>query len=279
MNYCDLHCHSNFSDGTCTPEELIEYACEAGLSAIALTDHNTVGGVKRFLKAAEGKIEAVGGCEITTEFDGQELHLLGLFLTDENLGKINDCLMQQLERKEASNKDTLNRFAEDGYDISYEEFLKVYGNGIKNRLHIAKYLISKGVVESIDEAFSGVLVEGGRYYKSIRRLDFFEMIRLIKEVGGVAVWAHPLFHVDRKNCEEILVKAKEFGLDGIEVYYTTYSEDDTKFMQDMCRKYDLLASGGSDFHGDNKPNVKIGSGYGNLAVPYECYENLKKLVF
>lgn len=276
MDCCDLHIHSTYSDGTCSPKELVEKAVSAGLCAIALTDHNTVDGLEDFFENAAGKIEVCGGCEITTEDDGQELHLLGLFLDPKKTGPIQNALAEQLKRKEQSNRDTIEKLSAAGYDVSYPEFIEVYGHGVKNRVHIAKYLIRKGIISEIKEAFDGLLSTHMGFYQETKKLDFYEMISLIHKSGGVAVWAHPLFHVDREKCEEIILKAKDFELDGAEVYYSTYSEDDTEFMRQICEKYHLLESGGSDFHGENKPGLQMGTGYGKLRIPLYCYENLKE---
>lgn len=277
MKTCDLHCHSNFSDGSNTPEEVIDLACSAGLSAVALTDHNTVGGIERAVKAADGRIELCCGCEFTTEVSGQELHLLGLFLKPDRINVIQGVLSAQLARKEESNRVTIERLKEAGYPVSFDEFIKLYGTGVKNRVHIARYLISKGIVSDVNEAYLGILSSKGEFYQKTERQDFFEMIPLIREAGGVAVWAHPLFHVNKCECEKILAKSKEYGLDGVEVYYSTYTSEETSFMKELCHRYNVLESGGSDFHGENKPEINIGNGYGNLEIPYSCYENLKAL--
>lgn len=276
MKYCDLHVHSIYSDGTCSPKELVENAISSDLCALALTDHNTVEGLDEFFEAAAEKIKVCGGCEITTEDDGQELHLLGLFLDPKKIEPIQNALTEQLKRKEQSNRETIEKLSAGGYDVSYPEFVEIYGHGVKNRVHIAKYLIHKGIISEIKEAFDRLLSTRMGFYQETKKLDFYNMISLIHEAGGVAVWAHPLFHVDRKTCETIILKAKDFGLDGVEVYYSTYSDDDTAFMHQLCEKYNLLESGGSDFHGENKPELQIGVGYGKLRIPLSCYENLKK---
>lgn len=277
MKFCDLHCHSNFSDGSNTPEEVIDLACQAGLSAIALTDHNTLDGLADFFQAAQGRIEACGGCEFTTEDNGQELHLLGLFLDPDRAQVLQEELTAQLIRKEASNRATIENLAAAGYDLSYQEFVSLYGNSVKNRVHIARYLIHKGIISEVGEAFADLLSKDGTYYIESAKLDFYKMIPLIKEAGGVTVWAHPLFHVDRQECERIMIKAKACGLDGVEVYYSTYTEDDTVYMRELAAKYGLLESGGSDFHGENKADIQIGSGRGNLSISYDCYEKLKEV--
>lgn len=276
MKRCDLHCHSVFSDGTCTPEQLVALACEAGLSALALTDHNTLDGLVPFFRAAEGRLEVCGGCEFTTEAEGQELHLLGLFLELSEAEPLQAALDRQRRRKAESNRETLTALAAAGYNVSYEEFCAFAGQGVKNRVHIARYLMEKGIVSGIGEAFGGLLSPGGGYYHEGRKLDFYGMISKIAEAGGLSVWAHPLFHVEQAECERILQRAKAAGLDGVEVYYSTYSEEETAFILEMSEKYGLLQSGGSDFHGENKPRIRLGAGFGELCIPYALYERMKQ---
>ena len=278
MTYCDLHCHSDRSDGSCTPAELVELARGAGLAALALTDHNTVDGIAPFFRAAAGKIEVLAGCEFTTEDEGQELHLLGFFLSAEDTAPMQKLLEEQRKRKEQSNRMTVERLAAAGYALSYEEFLAFAGEGVKNRVHIARYLMSKGIVSAVQEAFDGLLRVGGGYYAESGKLDFCRTVAEIAAAGGVSVWAHPLFHVSRERCKAILNRAKPFGLDGAEVRYSTYTEEDTAFMMDIIREYRLLPSGGSDFHGANKPNLMLGTGYGNLRVPYAWYRGIRELL-
>lgn len=276
--FCDLHMHSVFSDGSHTPEELIELALSAGLCAVALTDHNTVDGCERFLSAADSKpIDAVCGAELTTDYEGTELHLLGLFLAPEVFDDVSEYVVERNIAKESANKKMIERLAADGFEISYGEFVKRFPNRNRNRANIGALLQAKGYVASVSEAFEKYLDEGQKYYVHAPRLDFLRTIGKIHEWGGVAVWAHPLYHVDRVRTREILTAAMAYGLDGAEAYYSTYSEDDTAYMLALCRELEILPSGGSDFHGAAKPDIAIGKGNGSLAVPYSCYENLKKL--
>lgn len=273
MKVCDLHDHSTASDGTLTPSQLVDLAVEKGLSAIALTDHNNIEGLSEFYKRCREKgIDAAGGCEFTTEYEGTELHLIGMFIDEDKFDLVRKYLEELVVAKAESCKITIENLQKAGYPVSYEEFKKLNGEGVKNRVHIANLLIAKGVVKEKQEAFDTLLSSKGQYYVPPKKLDFVKTIDFIHSIGAVAIWAHPLFHVNQPRCDEILAAVKT--LDAVEVYYTTYSEDDTAFMQKMVEKYHLIASGGSDFHGDNKPDTFIGVGYGNLKIPYSCYENL-----
>jgi len=276
MKYCDLHCHSNYSDGSCSPEELVNMACSLGLGAIALTDHNTLDGLECFYQAAKGRIAACGGCEFSTEAEGQELHLLGLFLDPTNCDELKNALNIQLQNEDESNRQTLERLANAGFDVSYDEFVDLFEVRAKNRAHIARYLLKKGIVSQVQEAFKELLSRDGSFYKESEKLNFYEMISLIHKVGGVAVWAHPLMQVDYSACEKIVQKAIDYGLDGIEVYYSKYTDKDINFMRQLSKKYHLIESGGSDFHGESKPDIHIGIGRGNLHIPINCYETLRQ---
>ena len=275
MKLCDLHTHSVFSDGTMTPEQLIDEAVGAGLYAIALTDHNVVEGLERFLSyAADKPIEAVPGIEFTTSYKGQELHILGLFLPRESYEAVTEYVRLAHERKEVSNLILASRLNENGYPIDYEKLKAARPDGKVNRAHFAAALVDAGLIESRDEAFRTILSPSYGWYEEYERLDTLTTIRFIRSLGAVPVWAHPLFHVDRQTCEELIPAFKVNGLVGVETIYSTYTEDDTAFLKKICSKYELLESGGSDFHGANKPDITIGTGRGNLRIPYSFYENL-----
>lgn len=276
MKLCDLHTHSVFSDGSFTPEQLIDAAVGAGLSAIALTDHNTVSGLERFLSyAADKPVDAVPGIEFTTSHQGQELHILGLFLPRDAYSAITPYVRQAHENKEKSNRILAKCLNENGYPIDYEKLKASTPNGKINRAHFAAALVEAGLIGSREEAFQTILSPSHGWYQDYERLDTITTIRLIRSLGAVPVWAHPLFHVDHATCEAFLPDFKENGLTGIETVYSTYSEAETSFAKTMCRKFDLLESGGSDFHGANKPDISLGTGRGNLQIPYEFYEQLK----
>lgn len=273
---CDLHCHSTYSDGSCTPESLVQLAVATGLAAVALTDHNTIDGHDAFLRAAAGRIEPCLGCEFSTEVDGQELHLLGLFLDVGRVGAIQRELSLQIRRKEEANRCTIERLVSAGYPLNYAEFIQTSGVGSRNRVHIAKYLMQKGIVKSVEEAFAGLLARDSAFVCQSSKMNFYEMIKKINDAGGVSVWAHPLVDVDRCTCRAILQRAKLCGLDGVEVRHSDFSAEEVTFMEALCHELQLLPSGGSDFHGAHKPDISIGKGRGDLSVPYDWYIALKR---
>ncbi|MBR2443964.1 MAG: PHP domain-containing protein [Clostridia bacterium] len=271
MKKCDLHNHSIYSDGSTTPYELVKYAKEKGLSVVALTDHNTIDGIFELIEAGKAlDFEVVPGAELTTEYKGKEIHLLSLLIKEENIPKMQDFLLERLKLKDQSNKDLAKSLTEGGYPVSLEEMKKKYGKNI-NRAHFARELIEMGAVTTTKEAFNTLLLEGGRFYKSIPRPDVCSTIELVRQWQAVPVIAHPLLSLSRELLEELLPKAKKAGLAGIEVYYPEYTEEQTKYLEDLCQKYDLIKSGGSDYHGEMKTHSDLAT----ATTPYENYEKLK----
>lgn len=272
---CDLHTHSTYSDGTLTPAELIALAEEKGLCAIALTDHNTVAGLPAFLAAAEeSAVEAVPGVEFSTEYEGIELHILGLFIQPSHYERIRALLQQFLDRKEKSNRELVQRLQAAGISICYEQIEKKAAGSI-NRARIAAEMVEKGYCESVKQAFSDWLSPKKGYYIPPRRPDAYETIRFIKSLGAAAVLAHPYLSMQPEQVQAFLPEAVNAGLDAMEVYYSTYDGETTALAQSTARAFGLRESGGSDFHGQNKPDIDLGSGKGNLAVSPRLLEALR----
>lgn len=277
--YCDLHVHSTFSDGTLTPRELLRAACEAGLSSIALTDHNTVKGLPDFMDAARDfPVEAVPGIEFSVDYLGTELHLLGLYLQPAHYAPITAMMEDFLRRKEQSNIDLVSKLNAAGFQLNYEQ-IKPKDAGYVNRAHIAAAMTEKGYTASIKEAFKRYLSPKHGYYVPPRRADVFETIRFIKSLGAVAVLAHPFLNLDEQALRGFLPEAAQAGLDGMEVLYPLFDEQQSRTLAAMAAEFGLLPSGGSDFHGANKPHIQLGTGLGDLRVPDSCRNALKARVF
>lgn len=269
-DFCDLHIHSTFSDGTDTPTALVAMAEEKGLGAIALTDHNTVAGLPEFLQAAEGKnVRVVTGTEFSTDYNGIELHILGLFLKQEHFAQITDLLEDYRVRKDQSNADLVAKLNAAGYDVDYDRIKNSTPEGQVNRALIAAELTRLGYTESIQDAFKKLLSPKCGYYVPPTRPDPFETIRFIKSMGAVAVLAHPFLNLNEAQLREFLAQAVPAGLDGMETLYSTYDEETTALACAIAEEFGILPSGGSDYHGDNKPHIKLGIGQGNLAIPYK----------
>ena len=274
---CDLHVHSHFSDGTCSPAELIVLAKRAELSAIALCDHNTISGVPSFLEAAEGSgVEAVPGIEFSTEYQGVELHILGLYIRPEHYASIQTRLVDLNRRKEQSNRDLVCRLQQAGYAIDYDTIQASNASGFVNRAVVGAELTRLGYTQSVQDAFKKLLSPKHGYYVPPTRPDAYETIGFIKQLGAVAVLAHPFLNLEEGELRAFLPQAVEMGLDGMEVLYPKYDEATTQLAGQMAREFGILPSGGSDFHGENKPDIAMGVGRGNLRIPLSYLENLKK---
>ncbi len=279
MELCDLHAHTVYSDGTDTPAQLVEKAEAAGLSAIALTDHNNIGGLEEFLQAARGKrVQAVPGIEFSTDYKGVELHILGLWIPAAFYGPITEQMGEQLRQKELSNRALVERLQKAGYALDYETIRARTLDGYVNRAHIAVELTQQGYTESVQDAFSRLLSVKNGYYVPPKMLQSLDVIRWISQMGAVSVLAHPFLNVDEAGLREFLQEAVPAGLHGMEVRYGMYDEATTELSMALAEEFSLLPSGGSDYHGDNKPHIQLGKGRGALAIPMDYCMRLQEKV-
>ena len=275
--FCDLHTHSVFSDGTFTPAELIDGALEAELSAIALTDHNTVEGLPDLMRAASGKpIEIVLGSEFSVDYNETELHLLGLFIKPTYFSQISERMQEMMQRKEQSNIHLIDSLSRVGIQLDYDEIKNATPSGKINRAHIASAMMKKGYVQSVAEAFDVYLSKSGGYYKEPKRIAVWEMLDFMQSIGAVSVLAHPFLNLSEKELLQFLPAAKEKGLIGMECYYSLNDTPTTYTSLRIANEFGLLPSGGSDFHGLRKPDIGLGVGKGNLKIPFEWYLALKE---
>lgn len=275
---CDLHAHSMFSDGTYTPEELIAEAERAGLSAVALTDHNTVSGLPAFLAAAEGSsVRAIPGIEISSDYGQYELHIVGLFVNPEAYDAIREKVSVIRENKKKSNQNLVVALRAAGYDVDYDDLCARVPGGVFNRSLVGEALMEKGYVSSVSEAFDTILSKKHGIYKEPRRLPVFEVIGFLRSIGAVPVIAHPFLSIkDENDLRTFLGEAVEHGLCGMETRYSTYDEETAAKAAALAAEFGLLHSGGSDFHGGRKPGIYLGAGYGTLEVPVEFLEELEQ---
>lgn len=277
MKLIDLHTHTTASDGSMSPGELVRHAKEMGLAAVAITDHDTVDGVEEALE--EGKrqgIEVIAGLEISLDYH-RELHMLGYFLHNTH-SKIQPLLGSLKENRRLRNPKIIDKLNELGLHLTMDEAAAEAGGEVIGRPHIAKALLKKGYVKSTAEAFDKYLAEGKPAYFKKDKLDPEEGIRAIIAAGGIPVVAHPVhLNLSHGELDALFQQLKQAGLAGIEAYYVDNTEDMTGNLLRLAIKHDLLATGGSDFHGSFKPEIEIGTGRGNLKVPYEVLERMKKL--
>lgn len=274
---CDLHIHSCYSDGTFTPTEIVNEAEKIALGAIALTDHNSVKGLPELKKAAEDRnMEVVCGAEFSVDYNGKELHLLGLFLPEACFDEVEKKLEEVNLDKERSNVELSRRLKAAGYDISYDLIKEKNPNCRINRAHFAAELVELGYVDSVKKAFKTLLSPESGYYSPAMRLEIFEMISYLRSIGAVPVLAHPMIDLNEKELCALLPSAKKAGLIAMESRYSSYDHHTQRIASDICKSFGLLESGGSDFHGKVKPHISLGKGMGDLQVPFEFFEALKK---
>ena len=268
----DLHVHSTESDGTLTPEDLVAEAKKAGLAAFALTDHDTCQGVcKAMPLAASAGIELIPGIELSTDYHGKEVHIVGLYIDIEN----EQLLKKTAEyRKCRSERNAL--MVEEGLSITMEELVAENPDCVITRANIARFLYEHGQIKSVREAFDRYIGDHCKCYVCRLKVASTDAVRLIKEAGGTAILAHPLLYgLSNTNLQKMIDELKPAGLDGLEAIYSTYTTGEEQQMKRLARENGLLISGGSDFHGSNKPDIALGRGRGHLYIPYSVLETIK----
>lgn len=273
----DLHSHTTASDGSLTPTQLVERAARVGVKALAITDHDTLDGLKEAIEAGvRYGVEIVPGLEISAEYSPGTMHILGYFI---DLGSTQ--LQEQLNRLRAARDERNPRIVERlcalGMELSLEEVVEASGGKVIGRPHFARVMVEKGYVESADEAFQKYLRKGAPAYVEKVRLHPRLALEAIHCAGGVAVLAHPYqLRVDDTETERVVEEMKEYGLDGIEVIYSRHNAKQVEYYSKLAARYDLLITGGSDFHGLTKPDIEIGVGLGQLCVPEHLLDALKE---
>jgi 3',5'-nucleoside bisphosphate phosphatase len=273
----DLHTHTTHSDGSASPEELIGAARLNGARAVAITDHDTVGSFANARAASERLgIEFVPGIEISAEFSSGTMHILG-YCVDETSAQLTDKLDELKQAREERNPQIATRLQSLGLDIGYDEVAQLVGNEIVGRPHFARLMVEKGYVASIQEAFDRFLKKGAAAYVEKARLSPADSIALIHAAGGVAVLAHPyqLRLSSFEQVDEMVAQLAEFGLDGIEAIYSRHSVAERAFYAEIAARHNLLVTGGSDYHGSYKPDIRLVTGLGDLEVPYALLEAVK----
>jgi 3',5'-nucleoside bisphosphate phosphatase len=272
----DLHTHTTASDGTDTPRQLVQRAKAAGLCAVAVTDHDTTDGLAEALATgAEHDLDVVPGVELSTDFRGKTIHLLGYFFDPTN-----EALAAKLawarEQRVTRNERLVARFAELGVDMTLAEVEAVAGGDVVGRPHFAEVLVRKGVVATHDEAFTEWLRTDAKAYLPKVRLDAPTAVGLIRGAGGLPVFAHPM--MTRWTPLEIDAAVEELaslGLAGIEALYTHHNPSQALMLKDIAERYGLLVTGGSDYHGAVKPHIRLGFGAGDLSVPATLLEKMR----
>ena len=277
MDTIDLHTHSTFSDGTFTPLQLVKYAEEKGLKAFALTDHDTTAGVPEALeKGRDLNIEVIPGIEVSSSFDGTEIHILGLFVNSDD-----PVLAAMLEKMRISrdrrNEKMLENLAADGISFTKEELCGDNPDTIITRAHIAHALVAKGICSGMDQAFKKYLQYGGHYCPQKEHLSPEEVVKTLISNGAFVALAHPFqYKFGDKKTEELIAHMADLGMKGLEVYHSSNNKLESMKLQEMAVRHHLLPTGGSDFHGGNKPDISIGTGRGGLRVSSLLLEDIKR---
>lgn len=272
----DLHTHSTESDGTLTPQELMQLASDSGLSAIALTDHDTVGGLSKAKPIAEKLgIELVPGIELSTDYNGTEVHMLGFYIDDTNPAFLKK-LQEFIDSRNLRNEKMAFLLQKEGFSITLADLYHEYPDSVITRAHFARYLVEHNFVKDRDTVFRKYLGDNCRCYVPREKITPFEAIDLIHLGGGLAFFAHPvLCHMNHDRLRFFVRDLKAAGLTGMEAVYSMNSPGDERNMKKLAQEFHLLISGGSDFHGENKPYIHLGTGKGNLKIPDSILTDIK----
>lgn len=277
MRFIDLHVHSNCSDGTFSPSDLVAYALKKKLAAFALTDHDTTAGLQEAIHAAEGTgLEVIPGIEFSTEYQGKDIHIVGLDI-DYQSDFFQSRLYEFKSSRDLRNKKMIAKLQEYQIAISWDNMKEMFGDAMWTRAHFAKYLMEKGYVSDIDDAFTRFVGDHAPCFVPREKVTPMDAVRLIRQCSGIPVLAHPLlYHMSSQELGVLADQLKENGLIGIEAIYSThvgYQEDE---MRRFARHHGLCISGGSDFHGSIKPSIDLGCGRGNLKIPYELLVTMRE---
>ena len=272
MNIVDLHVHSNRSDGSMTPSELVDLAVKKGLSAFALTDHDTVDGIPealsrtRYWAEQDIQIEVIPGIEFSTEYMGRDIHIVGIDIDYEAeffKKYLTDFVNARIER----NIKMCKNLQEAGIDITFEKLMEEYPGSVITRAHYARFLHDHGYTSSMKEAFERYVGDHTKYFVPREKVTPVQAVELVLRAGGIPILAHPVIYGLGKTALDTLVsELKAAGLIGIEAVYSTYTPSDERDIKALALKHDLAISGGSDFHGKAKPDIDLAVGRGKLFV-------------
>lgn len=278
MKFVDLHVHSNASDGTFTPSEVVALAVEKGLAAIALTDHDTIDGLSEAQAAASGlPIEIIPGIELSCVYQGEEIHILGIYVDPADREFISETdALKEIRKKR--NEEMIRRFQNAGISITLDEVMAGNPDTVITRAHFARVLLEKGYVKNMDQAFKKYLDYSGPYCPRKDKITPEHAMKILTDCKASPVLAHPYqYHLGDKKTEELVCYLKDLGLQGLEVYHSSNNQYESGKLRKLARKYDLFPTGGSDFHGSNKPDISLGAGRGGLRVTALLLDDIKRI--
>jgi 3',5'-nucleoside bisphosphate phosphatase len=269
----DLHSHTNESDGTCSPAELIDEAVRAGVTTLGVTDHDTFKGFDQAVAAAQqAGIELICGIELSTKLHGSSAHLLGYFLSQSQMDEFRTWVLQQQSARRDRNIRLVARLQELGFDITLEE-AEARGRGMTGRPHFAAIMVEKGYVSDFRQAFDEYLDESAKGYVYRHEPKLAEGVRRIREAGGIASLAHPVRV--KGDVPAMMPELVDCGVNAIEAYHSDHTPADTSLYLCLAKQHGLMVTGGSDFHGAVKPGVKLGTGGGSLSIPGDLVERMR----
>ncbi len=276
MQAIDLHVHSTASDGTDSPREILELAKQKNLKAIALTDHDTVGGIEEALLAAQDvHVRCIPGIEISTMYEEKEIHVVGLFLDWQN-AEMQGKLKEFQKKREKRNEVMAELLQKEGFSVTMEELREEYPNTVITRAHFARLLHKKGYVKTVNEAFEKYIGDGCRCHVGRQLITPMEACEFLCCYGAMPILAHPiLYNMNLDRLRRMIREMKNCGLVGLEALYSTYTKGETELMKRVALEEGLLISGGSDYHGSNKPHIQLGTGTGSLYIPETVLEDLE----
>lgn len=296
MPAVDLHVHSNRSDGSFTPTQLVDYAREKGLAAFALTDHDTIDGLEEAIRYAEsletdrakgtgsslhspGPVpEVIPGIEFSTEYRKQDIHIVGLYIDYGNMA-FRRRLQDFVDSRVLRNQKMCRLLQSAGISVTYEALLSEFPDAVITRAHYAKFMLEHGYVKTMSEAFDRYIGDHCPCFVPREKVTPGDAVELILSAGGVPILAHPiLYHMSDEELDAMTERLAGAGLIGLEAVYSTYTAADERRMRRLAKKYSLLVSGGSDFHGANKPGLDLGTGYGSLYVPQSVLKDIKQAI-
>ncbi len=282
INRIDLHTHTTKSDGSLSPSDLVSYAADKGLSAIAVTDHDTIDGINeavlrgKELNESGVSIEVIPGIEFSSEYEGKDIHIVGLYMDIEC-----DYFKRRIAKfklsRDKRNIEMCERLLNHGAPVTMEELYEEFPNSVITRAHFAGMLVKKGYAGSVREAFDRFVGDRAPCFVQRKKISPFRAVEIIRKSGGFPVLAHPvLYGMSKQRLDNLVGKLKACGLMGIEAIYSSYDPADERDIRALAQKYDLAISGGSDFHGAAKPGLDLGTGYGKLFVPSDILDEIKK---
>lgn len=271
----DLHVHSDKSDGSLSPSDLVSYAIKQGVSAFALTDHDTVDGIDEAIAASKGtSVTVIPGIELSTAYEGKDIHIVGLFI-DKEQPAFRERIGRFANARINRNLEMCEKLTEYGMPITYDELTAAFPNAVITRAHYARLMMQKGYVKSLKEAFERYIGDYGPCFIPRKKITPEEGVRFILSANGLPVLAHPMqYGMGDARLQQLIDSLKEAGLVAMEAIYCTHTPSEEAKLCKLAKENGLLISGGSDFHGKAKPGLELGTGYGRLHVPQEVLDNL-----